>query len=745
MRGLGRLRRAARRLQGRLAPRPGVLTPAAALAGGALLPAYLREGRPDAARLREAFRPVHDERALSALAAAPAANRGLASLAADILAGRLPYFDRRLETRLPLNWLQVPGGGCWPLLPAAAYEPGDFIAHGDVRGLWELGRLQSLPLLAAAARLTPPAAARGGGRYADAALDLLADFRAANPVGWGPHWIAGLESGLRIFSLLWTWQLLPPAALGEAATLLLTAALRENGRFTAAHLSEKAVANNHLLGEAAALYCLGAALPVFPESVEWGAQGREILVRELPLQLLADGVLAEQAVEYHRFVLDFLVQCLLWGRAAGDPAAEDWLPPLAAMLKPLAALTGPDGLLVPLGDDDAGRILRLEDGPRRDARGVLALAGRLLGTEALGVDTAAFARSLPLAGEALWLAGPALAAGPTAGRGRLAPAAPGGGAAPACLVHFPVAGWHVARWGSPAGPAELPGGHLVVKAGPMGRGGAGHSHADALSLCLAFGGRPLLVEAGTYLYNGPQQWRDHFRSAAAHNLLRVGGRDPAEPLPAPDRFGWARRGDASLVDSPAPWPGALLDWTARREGDRDEQGRPVVVSRRVALLAPDLLLVLDSWSAPAPLALELLWQGAPELAPLADPGPAADCAVPGLGAQRLTLGEGGQARLWLQSFLPAALDSALRIGDEVAPAGWVSPTYGERQPAPQWRLAGAGPATGFCLSLLADPAGRLLASRLDLDAAGGLRLEIQRQESENMWITLGAQALPAGV
>jgi hypothetical protein len=747
MRVGGRLRRAARRLQGRLAPRPGVPVPAAVLAGGALLPAYLREGRPDAARLREAFRPLHDERALSGVAAAPTADCGLSGLAAGILAGRLPYFDRRLEAALPLDWLQVPGGRRWPLLPAEAYEARDFLAHGDVRGLWELGRLQALPLLAAAARLALAASPqdRSAARYSEAALGQLADFRGANPLGWGPHWIAGLESGLRIFSLLWTWQLLPPAALSDPATLLLAAALRENGRFTAAHLSEKAVANNHLLGEAAALYCLGAALPVFRESAEWGARGRSILIRELPLQLLADGVLAEQAVEYHRFVLDFLLQCLLWGRAAGDPAAEDWLPPLAAMMRPLAALTGPDGLLVPLGDDDAGRILRLDDGPRRDARGLLALAGRLLGTEALGAEVAALARALPLAGEALWLAGPALTAGPSAGRVRPAAAAPGDAAPAVSLCRFPAAGWHVARWGGPAGPAGLPGGQLAIKAGPMGRGGAGHSHADALSLCLAFGGRPLLVEAGTYLYNGPQRWRDHFRGAGAHNLLRVGGRDPAEPLPAPDRFGWARRCAASLAESPTPWAGALLDWTARREGDRDPQGRPVDVNRRFALLAPDLLLILDSWSAAAPLALELLWQGAPELAPLADPGPAAHCDWPGLSVQRLALGEGGQARLWLQAFLPAGLDSALRIGDEEAPAGWVSPAYGERLPAPQWRLAGQGPATGFCLSLLADPAGGLRASRLGVSAAGGLQLEIQHQESEIRTIALGALASPAAI
>lgn len=721
MRGLGRLRRSALRWRGRLAPRPAVPPPAAALAGDALLPTFSPGGVPDAAALAAAFRPLHDEAALAAIAAQPGADRGLSALAEDALAGRWPFFDGRLAAASPLDWRQVPGGGRWPLLPAEAYSSSDFTAHGDVRGLWELGRLQAAPPLAAAARLAPSDSPAARARAA-AALALIADFRAANPFGWGPHWIAGLESGLRIFSLLWTWQLLPAAARDEPALVLLAACLHENARFTAGHLSEKAVANNHLLGEAAALYCLGAALPVFPESADWQARGRAILVRELPLQLLADGVLAEQAVDYHRFVLDFLLQCLLWGRAAGDPAAEDWLPTLAAMCRPLAALTAPDGLLVPFGDDDSGRVLRLEDGPRRDARGLLALAARRYGA------TVPEAAAWPLAGEALWLGGAGAA-----------PAAQPAEAPGLQVERFPAAGWHTARWGAPAGAAGLPGAQLLVKAGPMGRGGAGHGHADALSLSLAFGGRPLLVEAGTFLYNGPQRWRDHFRGAAAHNLLRVGERDPAEPLPAPDRFGWARRSEADLAESAPAWPGALLDWSARRRGDRDAAGRPVAVGRRLALLAPDLLLVLDAWRAETPLPVALLWQAAPELRILPGPAPAADCALPGFGAAGLLLGEAAEPRLWLQVFLPEGLDSALRMGDEEGPAGWVSPSYGERRPALQWRLAGSAPATGFCLSLLADPAGGLQASRLRREPGGAVRLEIQRQGAAAQVLALGTE------
>ncbi|MEZ4397531.1 MAG: heparinase II/III family protein [Candidatus Krumholzibacteriia bacterium] len=713
MRGLGRLRRAGRRLRGSLARPPRVAAPAAALAAA---------GCGDVIRLRAAFRPVHDEATLAAIARDPAADCGLSGLAAGLREGRLPVFDHALPPPLLPDWSRVPGGGQWPRMPAGCYDHADFTAHGDVRQLWELGRLQALPTLAAAARLD----AAQADATCHVALALLADFRARNPVGFGPHWIAGLESGLRIFSLLWTWQLLPAAQHTEEFTQFLAAALLENGRFTAAHLSEKTVANNHLLGEAAALYCLGCALPSLPESAAWRARGAAILDRELPLQVLGDGVLAEQAVDYHRFVLDFLVQCLLWGRAADDAAATAWRPVAAAMLPPLTALTAPDGQLLAWGDDDTGRVLRLDARPRRDARPLLALGARLL-----QVDLGPLGAPTP-DGEALWLGGAAVAA-----------ATPPDGAGPP--TRFAEAGWHCARFGEAVGAAGLAGGHLGVKAGPMGRGGAGHGHADALALDLAFGGRPLLVDPGTYLYNGPQRWRDHFRGAAAHSLLRVGRRDPATPLPPPDRFGWERKSRAVLVDSPAPLPGALLDWTAWRRGDRDAAGAPVGVCRRVVLLAPDLLLVVDAAAqesgASASLDLELHWQAAPGLAPIKPAGgqPSARCEATGLVLRELTLGEGGAPRLALYCFVPAALDSEVQIGQEEAPAGWVSPSYGEREPATHWRLAGSGSAPAFCLSLLADPAGRFRGCRLaNGDAPGAFRLEIAREGADTRKMDLAA-------
>lgn len=81
------------------------------------------------------------------------------------------------------------------------------------------------------------------------------------------------------------------------------------------------------------------------------------------------------------------------------------------------------------------------------------------------------------------------------------------------LAVFPKTGYAVVRgdnrWlavdcGPPA-PAYLP----------------AHAHADALSFQLWMEGRPLVVDPGTYTYDGPD--RDWFRSTAAHSTVSVDG------------------------------------------------------------------------------------------------------------------------------------------------------------------------------------------------------------------------------
>jgi hypothetical protein len=54
-----------------------------------------------------------------------------------------------------------------------------------------------------------------------------------------------------------------------------------------------------------------------------------------------------------------------------------------------------------------------------------------------------------------------------------------------------------------------------------------HGHADALSITLAKNGHPLLVDPGTYRYNGVPQWRRYFKGTRAHNTITIDDQDQA--------------------------------------------------------------------------------------------------------------------------------------------------------------------------------------------------------------------------
>jgi uncharacterized heparinase superfamily protein len=54
-----------------------------------------------------------------------------------------------------------------------------------------------------------------------------------------------------------------------------------------------------------------------------------------------------------------------------------------------------------------------------------------------------------------------------------------------------------------------------------------HAHADLFSFELTIGGQPVIVDSGVFEYTAGQ-WRDWFRSTAAHNTVEIDGRDQSE-------------------------------------------------------------------------------------------------------------------------------------------------------------------------------------------------------------------------
>jgi hypothetical protein len=88
------------------------------------------------------------------------------------------------------------------------------------------------------------------------------------------------------------------------------------------------------------------------------------------------------------------------------------------------------------------------------------------------------------------------------------------------LTTFPDSGYTIVR-----GSGGLV---LIFDHGPLGMPPLyNHGHADALSITLSSDDKPILVDPGTYRYNGVPEWRRYFKGTRAHNTVTIDGKDQA--------------------------------------------------------------------------------------------------------------------------------------------------------------------------------------------------------------------------
>jgi uncharacterized heparinase superfamily protein len=69
---------------------------------------------------------------------------------------------------------------------------------------------------------------------------------------------------------------------------------------------------------------------------------------------------------------------------------------------------------------------------------------------------------------------------------------------------------------------------LTFDHGPLGLAPLyNHGHADALSITLSVDGQKMLVDPGTYRYNGETEFRKYFKGTRSHNTITIDGQDQA--------------------------------------------------------------------------------------------------------------------------------------------------------------------------------------------------------------------------
>jgi hypothetical protein len=400
------------------------------------------------------------------------------------------------------------------------------------------------------------------------------------------NWASSLEVSYRAISWLWALQLFADAPqLTDDVLARALESLRRPGTHVARYLSTYYSPNTHLTGEALGLLYLGTALPLFESASRWRTLGWDILREQLFRQVRADGTYFEQALYYHRYTADIFQHALILSDANGWPRDAAVWARAERLVEFLVHAVHPDGTVPLVGDDDGGRLMRLDGLQTRDARPTLASGAALFGRSDMRC----------VAGDAveecIWLLGErgaaALATHP--------PVSPSGGSRA-----FRDGGFYVMRdgWGTSATWA-------LIDGGPHGSLNCGHAHADALSIELAAGGRTILTDGGTFSYTGLA--RDEFRSTAWHNTVTV---DDESSSVTGGLFHWrhvARTTTHAWASTPEHdfWRGSQ-DGYARLSD-------PAVHERSVLLLHGRYLVVHDVVAAEKAHRWTAHWHVAPEL------------------------------------------------------------------------------------------------------------------------------------
>ena len=306
--------------------------------------------------------------------------------------------------------------------------------------------------------------ATGAAQRAPAHRALLTRWIAQNPAGHGSGW-EPYPTSLRIVNWI-KWFM----SVGTAAEPAWLDSLAAQVRWLRGRL-EWHLLGNHLFANAKALVAAGLYFDG-PQAQTWLARGLDILTRELPEQILADGGQFERSPMYHALALEDLLDLLnlIGARAPVDSPARALAPRLretaSRMLRWLRCMTHPDGTLGLFNDSADGVAPDLSELERYAAT--------------MGIT----------------------AAQPRAG-----------------VTHLADSGYiRISRDGAV----------LLADVGLIGPDYlVGHAHADTLSFELSVGARRLVVNGGTSCYGlGAQRLRE--RGTAAHSTVEVASQNSSE-------------------------------------------------------------------------------------------------------------------------------------------------------------------------------------------------------------------------
>jgi hypothetical protein len=428
--------------------------------------------------------------------------------------------------------------------------------------------------------------------------------------------------GRRLQNWIYSWNRFAAApafpGLTEGFADQLVESIAEQVQYLRLNLAAE---RNHRTLELYALFIIALALPELDARGELLTFSIEELHRNLLVDIREDGVHREHSTHYHMIVLRSFVAARINAQLFGLTFPNGFDQRLERACEFALYAHRPDGDIPALSDSDTGSYLD-----------VLELAGRI------------FSRS-----DFHYVA--------TKGEKGTPP--------PQKYVGFSEAGYFIQRSGWGENRTSFANERfLIFDCGPLGDGG--HGHYDALSVEIAAGGRPLIVDPGRFTYHEDKlNWRHWFKGTSAHNTVCVDGLDQT-----PYRCGKpkGRLAEVQLVERLSAPNFDLL------RGQVTSPSYDAVHTRFIFFIADEYWVIVDQLSGEVPHDYNLRFHLAPE-------------AMNHTVFQRRD-GNNAVIAPGLALIFPAHNEPQLE-------PGWVAPQYGQRLSAPVVSVRGKAAETVF--------------------------------------------------
>lgn len=414
------------------------------------------------------------------------------------------YGALEISPEWPASWYEHPfTRRVLPMVHWSQLTEGD-PTDGDVKDLWEIGRLTWLgPFL--------QRAAAGDDAAAEECWSHIESFAQHNPPFFGPQWMCGQESALRGIMLATVASALRHHPLTTEQRLDLVARLLAQtvGRVRPTIGYALSQRNNHAVSEAAFLWTASILVRGLPDALTIRRIGAKALKEAVSDQWYEDGSYAQHSPTYQRLAVHDLLWVLAVSRATGVSAPVGTADAIRRSHDFLVSLMEPTtGQMPNLGGNDGALLFDLSPVPIGDFRPMLshAAAATCDGTRVpVGPEDV----------EAGWF-----------GLSSPDPVTSARNATRGVQAHHIHRGSHS---------------HAVLRAGPLRHRPA---HADQLHVDLWISGVNVVCDPGSYRYTAEPPWQNALADEEVHNLPRIPGQPQATRR---GRFLWTRWADAQIV------------------------------------------------------------------------------------------------------------------------------------------------------------------------------------------------------